>query len=133
MRVLSKVSPESDIAYLYISGKVKARIDFSPWAEILQTSIVRIEKRKMIKSHIHLPVHRETSGTQETWIVQKGKGIATFFDLDGTKLIDVKLSRGSVALLFRGGHSLKALTSNFTIVEVKNGPYEGDEFDRVQI
>jgi hypothetical protein len=127
------VSPESDIAYLYISGKVSGRLDFSAWTEILQTSIVRIKKSKMVKSHMHLPVQRETSGTQETWIVQKGRGIATFFDLDGTKLIEVKLSRGSVALLLRGGHSLKALSSNFTIVEVKNGPYQGEEFDRVPI
>ena len=132
-RILSKVSPQLEIAVLYLSGGVKDRIDLSGWDEILQTSIIRITKGNLVKPHKHLPIHRETSGTQETWVVQQGKGLATFFDLDGTQLANIKLSRGSVALLLRGGHSLKALSTTFTIVEVKNGPYKGQNIDRISI
>lgn len=132
-RILSKVSPQVEIAILHFSGRVKDRVDLSGWNEILQTSVIQLPKGKSVKPHRHLPTQRETLGTQETWIVQRGKGIATFFDLDGSKLEEIKISRGAVVLLLRGGHSLKPLSGAFTFVEVKNGPYKGGEIDKVSI
>jgi len=132
-RVLSKVSPPMEIAVLHVSGRVKGRLDLTGWNEILQASIVRIPKGKLIKPHKHLPIQRETLGTQETWIVQRGRGLATFYDLNGSKLVEIKVSRGAVVLLLRGGHSLRALSRRFTIVEVKNGPYRGGEIDKASI
>ena len=79
-----------------------------------------------IKPHIHHPVQRETIGTQEVLIIQKGAIRIDFYSLDQEYLESRELSAGDVILLISGGHGMTILEP-VTMIEVKNGPYRPDE------
>jgi mannose-6-phosphate isomerase-like protein (cupin superfamily) len=78
-------------------------------------------------------VRRETFGTQEVWIVRKGRGLVSFYDLNDDFLCSKTISKGDMILNFRGGHSLKPLSKKIVFIEIKNGPYEGTKIDKISI
>jgi mannose-6-phosphate isomerase-like protein (cupin superfamily) len=80
---------------------------------------------KVIPAHIHNPVPREVSYTQEALFIRKGKVRVDFY----TQRREYRLSRvlgvGDVILLISGGHGFEVL-EELNMVEVKQGPYAGD-------
>lgn len=79
-----------------------------------------------IKPHMHQPVQRETVGTQEVLIVQKGVIRIDFYSFDKEYLESRELSEGDVILLISGGHGMTVLNP-VTMIEVKNGPYRPEQ------
>jgi len=79
-----------------------------------------------IKPHIHHPVQRETAGTQEVLIIQKGAIRIDFYSNDKWYLESRELSEGDVILLISGGHGMTVLEP-LSMIEVKNGPYRPEE------
>ena len=79
-----------------------------------------------IKPHMHQPVQRETIGTQEMLIVQKGAIRIDFYSFDKEYLESRELSAGDVILLISGGHGMTVLEP-VTMIEAKNGPYRPEE------
>ena len=76
-----------------------------------------------MNKHIHTKIQRKTIGTQETWIVIRGKIKVTFYDTNKTKICSKILKKGDISILFRGGHKLDILKKDTIIYEIKNGPY----------
>lgn len=80
----------------------------------------------VINPHIHKSVQREVFITQETLFIRSGKVRVDFFDDNQKYLESTILCSGDVILLANGGHGFEMLEES-QIIEVKQGPYAGDE------
>ena len=81
---------------------------------------------KQIDAHIHRPILRNISYTQETLILKRGKLRVNFFDDQQAYLSSRTLEAGDVILLIRGGHGFEVI-EELEMIEVKQGPYAGDQ------
>jgi mannose-6-phosphate isomerase-like protein (cupin superfamily) len=80
---------------------------------------------KRIEAHIHNPVSREVSLTQEVLLIRRGRLRVDFYDAGKRYLESQILGAGDVILLVSGGHGFEAL-EEVEMLEVKQGPYVGD-------
>jgi cupin fold WbuC family metalloprotein len=131
----SKVNPDQ---LLHSIANVKeldqSRTDISPPDKFLQVSIIKLPNGKQIPPHIHDPricTKIEKTITQESWVVMHGKIRVKLFDLDGTFLDEKELLTGFILVTYFGGHSLECLEENSVILEYKNGPYLGRDFQNI--
>jgi len=92
----------------------------------LQLGYMKHPKGREIKPHIHHPVYRETIGTQEVLIIQKGEIRIDFYSADEQYLESRELSAGDVILLVSEGHGMTVLKP-VKMIEVKNGPFHPEE------
>ncbi len=81
---------------------------------------------KRIDAHLHRPLLRSVTYTQETLIIKRGKLRVEFFDDRQAYLSSRTLAAGDVILLIRGGHGFEVL-EDLVMIEVKQGPYTGDQ------
>lgn len=79
-----------------------------------------------IDPHVHNPVAREVVWTQEVLFIKSGKVRVDFYDEERTYLESRVLCQGDVILLASGGHGFEMLEES-EIIEVKQGPYCGDQ------
>lgn len=131
--VFSQIEPRVKLASLINTNGIINRVELSESQEILQTSIVLLKKGRLVEPHFHNSTKRTTIGTQEVWIVQKGKAIVKIFDLDNSVRSQYRIKKGTIVFLLRGGHSISKITNNLLLIEVKNGPYWGSEVDKTSI
>jgi hypothetical protein len=80
----------------------------------------------VIAPHVHNPVKREVHFTKEVLFIRQGLLRADFYDDNKAYLESRVLSSGDVILLAYGGHGFEIL-ENAEILEVKQGPYAGEE------
>jgi len=80
----------------------------------------------IIPPHVHNPVAREVQFTKEVLVVRSGKVRVDFYDDDQNYLESRILNQGDIVLLAFGGHGFEMLEAS-EIVEVKQGPYAGEE------
>jgi mannose-6-phosphate isomerase-like protein (cupin superfamily) len=81
---------------------------------------------KIIDPHVHNPVPRSVVYTQETLFIKRGRLRVDFFDEQQTYLESRELKAGDVILLIKGGHGFEVL-EELEMIEVKQGPYTGDQ------
>ncbi len=129
----SNIKKNTVLAIIVRKYKFSSRIDLTSVDEILQASILSFKKSNTVQPHKHNSVRRETFGTQEVWIVRKGRGLVSFYDLNDDFLCSKKISKGDMILNFRGGHGLKPMSKKMVFIEIKNGPYEGTKIDKISI
>ncbi len=98
---------------------------FTPNDFSQQLAYMNREKDYVIPPHVHNPVKREVSYTQEVLFIKSGKVRVDYFNDDRNYLESRILSQGDVVLLSGGGHGFYML-ENSEIIEVKQGPYAGD-------
>jgi hypothetical protein len=79
-----------------------------------------------IPPHVHNPVAREVQFTKEVLVIRSGKLRVDFYDDDQNYLESRILNQGDIVLLAFGGHGFVMLEDS-EIVEIKQGPYAGDE------
>lgn len=90
-----------------------------------QLAFMRHPPGKSIAPHVHNPVERRVSLTQETLFIRKGRMRVDFYDEARRYLRSYELLTGDVILLIKGGHGFEVLEDT-EFVEVKQGPYAGD-------
>ena len=133
-KIYSNVNKEklilSELKYTDIS---EYRSDLSPDEEYLQVSGRKLKLGTKVPAHRHLQIDRNTTITQEAWVVVKGKVKGIFYDLDNTILHESILTDGDCVVLYRGGHSLEVLEEDTIFYEFKTGPYFGIETDKEKI
>ena len=91
-----------------------------------QLAYMRHPAGKAIGAHIHRPILRNVSYTQETLILKRGKLRVDFFNDQQSYLSSRTLEAGDVILLIRGGHGFEVI-EELEMIEVKQGPYAGDQ------
>jgi mannose-6-phosphate isomerase-like protein (cupin superfamily) len=81
---------------------------------------------KVIQPHVHNPVIREVTYTQEVLFIKSGKLRVDFYN-DQQEYLDSRiLEAGDVILLVTGGHGFEVL-EEIEMIEVKQGPYVGEQ------
>jgi hypothetical protein len=83
----------------------------------------------VIPPHVHLPVHREVAFTKEVLLIRSGRVRVDFYTEDQSYLESSILNTGDIVLLAYGGHGFEMLEAS-EIIEVKQGPYAGDQDKR---
>ena len=133
-KIYSKVEPDKLISSVITMDEIGSyRTDISPNTEFLQVSARNLNGDVFVKAHKHKPVLRETTITQEAWIIIKGKIKAMIYDIDKNFLEEVFITDGGCIVLYNGGHSLTSLEENTIFYEIKTGPYYGYENDKEDI
>jgi len=98
---------------------------FTPNELSQQLAFMRHPKGKVIEPHVHNPVPREVSYTQEVLVLRRGRLRVDFYDEGRRYLESTVLQGGDVILLATGGHGFEVL-EEIEMIEVKQGPYVGD-------
>src|SRR5690349_18464300 len=98
---------------------------FTPNEFSQQLAFMYYEPGKTIPAHVHNPVAREVTHTQETHFIRKGRIRVDFYASDRRYLESRVLATGDVILLIQGGHGFEVLEP-LEMIEVKQGPYTGD-------
>lgn len=91
-----------------------------------QLAYMKRPKEYIIPPHVHNPVHRDVTATQEVLFIKKGKLRVDFYDTQRVYQESRVLEAGDVILLITGGHGFEAL-EEIEMFEVKQGPYVGDQ------
>jgi hypothetical protein len=82
--------------------------------------------------HFHNPIKRNVPDVQQMFVVQRGVVAMSFYRPDGSLLRDVTLRVGDAINLVDGAHSLRVI-EDMQCISVKQGPFLGDEMDRVNV
>lgn len=105
-------------------------VDFiTPNAYSQQVAYMHHPTGKLIDAHVHNLVHRNVVMTQEVLFIKKGILRVDFYDEYEDYLESRNLYKGDIILLVSGGHGFQVL-EEVEMVEVKQGPYAGDEDKR---
>ncbi|MEO7368261.1 MAG: hypothetical protein ABIZ36_09910 [Gemmatimonadaceae bacterium] len=99
---------------------------FTPNDLSQQLAYMRHPSGKVIEPHVHNPVDRSVQYTQEVLFIKRGKLRVDFYDNSQKYLESRILEAGDVILLATGGHGFEVL-EEVEMVEVKQGPYAGDQ------
>lgn len=91
-----------------------------------QLAYMQHETGKKIMPHVHNPVPRQVTYTQEVLWLKKGKLRVDFYSDAQVFLESRVLEAGDVILLAQGGHGFEVLEA-VEMFEVKQGPYAGEE------
>lgn len=97
---------------------------------LLQVARIEYQSGDYVPPHVHNPVRRATTGTQEFLLVSSGTVELRVFNSAGRLVAGRILLDGDAVLLLGGGHSLTTCSPRARVVEVKTGPYSGREVDK---
>ena len=107
----------------YISDGIKF---FTPDDFSQQLGYMNRPQGYVIPPHVHNPVPREVQFTKEVLFIKSGKVRVDFYNDEQIYLESRILETGDVILLAYGGHGFEMLEPT-EIIEVKQGPYAGDQ------
>ena len=126
--MIEKIEHGDDLLAIIVRKEYrKEGISFiTPDEYTLQLGFMCHQTGHQIKPHMHQPVRRETVGTKEVLIIQKGKLRIDFYSFSKKYLESRELSAGDVILLISAGHGMTVLEP-ISMIEVKNGPYRSEE------
>lgn len=99
---------------------------FTPDDFSQQLGYMNREKGYQIPPHVHNPVKREVLWTQEVLVIKSGKIRVDFYDDAKSYIKSSILNKGDIILLATGGHGFEMIEDS-EIIEVKQGPYCGDQ------
>ena len=134
--IYSKVEPNK---LLHIIHKVDEfytieeghRRDVVGEKEFIQLSALNMEKGHTFRPHQHIwKPGEEQAIAQESWVVIKGRVKCSFYDIDGTLLVEPILDVGDCSVTLGGGHTYLILKDDTLVYEYKTGPYKGIENDK---
>jgi len=80
----------------------------------------------VITPHVHNPVPRQVEYTKEVLYIKSGRLRVDFYSEKQKYLESTILEKGDVILLAYGGHGFVMLEPT-EIIEIKQGPYSGDQ------
>lgn len=134
-QIHSKIQPDKLLHMIVRKQDVPTgRVDLCPPEQFLQIATLRLPKDTTFKPHQHL-WHRFNGDRipQESWIVLTGSVKVWLYDLDGTLLHEDIICAGELSITFEGGHNYQIMSEDSRVIEVKTGPYFGQEKDKVFI
>ena len=99
---------------------------FTPSSFSQQLAYMQHPSGKQIAPHLHNPVKRNITYTQEVLVIRKGKLRVDFYSLEQAYLESYILEAGDVILLISGGHGFEVL-EEIEMIEIKQGPFVGEQ------
>ncbi len=121
------VQGNTELAIIIRAGYVREGITFlTPNEYSQQLGYMNRRAGYRIPAHIHNAVPRAVTFTREVLFVKSGKLRVDFYG-DNRQYVESRiLQAGDVVLLASGGHGFEMLEDS-EMIEVKQGPYTGDE------
>ncbi len=104
---------------------------FTGSSDTLQLGYMRRSGGYRIPAHYHKPVKRYVEFTHEVLFVKRGSVRVGFYDANNQLFNSVIISTGDTILLMGLGHGFEMLEDT-EMIEVKQGPYAGDD-DKVKL
>jgi len=98
---------------------------FTPPNFSQQVAVMRHPAGKKLDAHVHNLVSRQVLYTQEVLWIRKGRVKITLYNSQRKAICAPVLTTGDLILLCGGGHGFEMLEET-TMVEVKQGPYAGE-------
>jgi cupin fold WbuC family metalloprotein len=129
-KIYSRIKPDLLLHIINYVEDIDKRCDICPPNEFLQVASFKLMKNKTFQPHKHIKKLVAHDITQETWIVIRGSIEAILYDIDDTILERVLLKTGDCSITFRGGHNYLCLEDDTLVIEVKDGPYLGQNMDK---
>lgn len=83
-------------------------------------------------AHVHHPLRREITDLQQMFVVQRGVVAVAFHKPDGGLLREVTLRAGDAITLVHGAHAVRVI-EDMQCVSVKQGPFLGDQLDKINV
>ena len=125
--MVEEIKHKGEVLAIIISHQYQKKgIDFfTPGDFSQQLGYINYGAGHVIDPHVHNPVKREVTMTQEVLVLRKGKLRVDFYDDHQTYLESRELAAGDVILLAKGGHGFEVL-EEVEMFEIKQGPYAGD-------
>lgn len=118
---------EFELALIIRRGFRRDGIEFfTPGTYSQQIGYMNRPAGYVIAPHVHRPVAREVQFTKEVLFIRSGRVRVDFYSDKKAYLRSTILEAGDVILLAFGGHGFEMLEPA-EIVEVKQGPYAGDQ------
>ncbi len=118
---------ETLIALILRASFHKAGINFLTGPESsLQLGQMTRPRGDVVIPHQHKPIRREVVGTMEAVLLRRGRVRADLYDSDRQLVAQRELGEGDLILLAGGGHGFTMLAES-DLVEVKQGPYAGQD------
>jgi hypothetical protein len=126
--MVEKIEDGTKIVGIIVShGYSKQGIEFfTPGDFSQQLAYMKRPAGYQIAPHVHNLVRREVLYTQETLFIRRGKVRVDFYGEDRKLICTRIVESGDVVLLVTGGHGFQMIEES-EIIEVKQGPYAGDE------
>ena len=128
-------SGDVDIARIIrVNDDLKAGLNFLVSEdENLQVGVWNHPRGTNLPPHIHKPLLRSTVGTQEVVYVISGSVHIDLYGIAGDLIYETTLDAGDICICLAGGHGYSILESGTKVLEIKNGPYFGQEADKTLI
>ena len=126
--MLQEIKHNNQLLAIIISNKYsKSGIHFfTPGSFSQQLGYMNRPVGYKIPPHVHNPVVREVVWTLEVLFIKSGKVRVDFYDDNKNYLESRILEKGDVILLAGGGHGFEMLEKS-EMIEVKQGPYCGEQ------
>jgi len=99
---------------------------FTPGSFSQQLAVMKHPKGHKLAPHVHNLVNRQVLYTQEVLLIRSGCVRANLYSSEKEFITSRDLEAGDVILLCGGGHSFEMLEET-SMIEVKQGPYAGDQ------
>ena len=121
------VNQDKELALIIRHSFHKDGIEFfTPGTYSQQIGYMNRPAGYVIPPHVHNPVIREVEYTKEVLVIKSGRLRVDFYSESQEYLESTILESGDVILLAYGGHGFEMLEPT-EIIEVKQGPYAGDQ------
>lgn len=117
---------------IWASAQVNKTKFFSPADSSFQFGLLAHEAGYQEAPHFHQEFERTVRDLQQMFVVQRGIVAVQLFDDAGTQIREVILQSGDAIVLIHGAHAIRVI-EDMQCISVKQGPFMGDSFDKVEI
>ncbi len=115
---------------IWADTQVEKTTFFSPAESSFQFGLLAHEAGFIEAPHYHNPMTRTISDLQQMFVVQRGVVVIELYSDDGKKLREIEMHRGDAIVLIHGVHAVRVV-EDMQCISVKQGPYLGEEKDKV--
>jgi hypothetical protein len=117
---------------LWADTRVEKTKFFSSPESSFQFGLLAHEAGYVEEPHYHKAVTRTIADLQQMFVMQRGVVDIQLFTDDGRLHREVRLGAGDAIVLIHGVHALRVI-EDFQAISVKQGPFLGDEEDKVEV
>jgi len=101
---------------------------FTDEKDEIQFGLVNYEKNYKTGAHFHNKILDKTRSTDEIIVMLDGSCRLDFYNIKGSYIKSVELSKGDIAILYKGAHNVLFYEDTRAFV-VRSGAFDKDESD----
>ena len=117
---------------IWADTRVETTTFFSPPESSFQFGLLAHGAGFVEKPHYHREFERTIRDLQQMFVVQRGVVAVDLYSDSGELLRELILRAGDAIVLIHGVHSIRVI-EDMQAISVKQGPFLGVEFDKVEV